>query len=62
VLRRVYDPVWLDLVLANGPAESLAPRAATMAQLTKGLLDSAATGERDPERLTQFALSTVGRD
>ena len=39
-----YDPARLDRVLANGPAESIAPRAAMMAELW-------ATGERDPERL-----------
>jgi hypothetical protein len=56
LLCEAYDAVWKELEAATQP---LPTQAATKARLTRGLLDAASAGERDPFKLKLAAIRGV---
>jgi hypothetical protein len=55
----LFEAFEAALVETDGPHFPSVPPAMTVARLTKGLLDAAEAGERDPERLRLAALEAL---
>ena len=60
LLRRTLNDACSVLHAINHPAAGSVNQAATRKMMAKRILVLAATGERDPERLKNYALQAVG--
>lgn len=56
MLDRAFTAAWHDLQMRNGPSTTTANEELMRAAIAKAVMDLAATGVREPERLKRHAL------